>query len=327
MDSWLSRPRYDPLSLLLSSGVAAIEYFVRRDILEEPVASVETLWELPKVKRIIARQKEGGFWKYPGSNISFRSEGDYNQLETFRILGQLVEKYGLDRRHTAINQAAGFLFSCQTEEGDFRGILRNQYTPYYSAAMMELLIKAGYGEDGRIDRGFEWLLSIRQNDGGWTIPLRTVGAGSDATLKVAFQNPEPIQPDRSKPFSHLVTGVVLRAFAAHERYRRSKEASVAGELLKSRFFQPDRYADRRSADFWEKLTYPFWFTDILSALDSLSLLGFSSNDHQIRAALDWLVEKQGRDGLWKSPYGLARDRDIHLWVSLAVCRVLKRFYG
>ena len=43
---------------------------------------------------------------------------------------------------------------------------------------------------------------------------------------------DPIQPDRSKAFSHLITGIVLRAFAAHRRYRATREA---GELLKSLF--------------------------------------------------------------------------------------------
>jgi len=78
---------------------------------------------------------------------------------------------------------------------------------------MELLIKAGYASDERIARGFQWLLYIRQRDGGWAIPLRTAGAKLDSFAT----KDDPIQPDRSKPFSHLVTGVVVRAFAAHER--------------------------------------------------------------------------------------------------------------
>jgi hypothetical protein len=36
-----------------------------------------------------------------------------------------------------------------------------QYTPNYSAAIMELLIKAGYSTDVRTEKGFQWLLSIR----------------------------------------------------------------------------------------------------------------------------------------------------------------------
>jgi len=92
-----------------------------------------------------------------------------------------------------------------------------QYTPNYSAAIMELLIKAGYSTDVRTEKGFQWLLSIRQQDGGWAIPLQTVGKKFD----LETMQSELIQPDKTKPFSHLVTGIVLRAFTAHPEYRKS----------------------------------------------------------------------------------------------------------
>ena len=98
----------------------------------------------------------------------------------------------------------------------------------------------------------------------------------------------------------------------------------AGELPKSRFFKPDKYPDRRTASFWTKIRYPFWFTDILSALDSLSWLGFSVNDVHIAEGVEWLVLHQQNTGLWKASYEM-KDREIDLWTSLAVCRVLKRF--
>jgi len=158
------------------------------------------------------------------------------------------------------------------------------------------------------------------------IPQNDRGKDSRSLLK-AFRNPNPVKPDKSKPFSHCITGVVLRAFAAHPRYRKTNDAKKAGELLKSRFFQPDKYPDRRAAGFWTKITYPFWFTDILSSLDSLSIMGFSKDDLQIRKAVQWLVANQQKNGLWKSSYEKAKDKDIHFWGSLAACRVFKRLYG
>jgi hypothetical protein len=46
-----------------------------------------------------------------------------------------------------------------------------------------------------------------------------------------------------------VTGVVLRAFAAHEKYGHSEAARAAGELLASRFFEKDAYPDRQMLTF------------------------------------------------------------------------------
>lgn len=327
MEGWRQKVRFDPLPRLLSSENKALVYFAERDLLEEQVDPIETLWQLPSVEETIRKQQEDGSWKYHGGKSYIRSQQNYNQLETYRILGQLVELYGLTKRHSAIKKAADFLFEFQTEEGDFRGIYGNQYTPNYTAAIMELLIKAGYDEDSRIEKGFNWLLSIRQNDGGWAIPFRTIGTKGSKLLQ-AMKNPEPIEPDKSKPFSHCITGVVLRAFAAHQKYRKTKEAKIAGELLKSRFFQPDRYPDRRDAGFWTKFTFPFWFTDLLSALDSLSFLGFTRDDLRIEKALKWFSSRQQREnGLWKLTLSKGKSTEgLPLWTSLAVCRVLKRFY-
>jgi len=136
---------------------------------------------------------------------------------------------------------------------------------------------------------------------------------------------EPVQPDKSKPFSHLVTGIVLRAFAAHPRYRNAEEARRAGELLKTRFFKPDTYPDRKAPSFWTKFTYPFWFTDLLSSLDSLSLMGFTIEDPHVEKAVRWLMDRQQEEGLWRVNMLKPReDKDLKLWVSLAICRVFKR---
>jgi hypothetical protein len=188
---------------------------------------------------------------------------------------------------------------------------------------MELLIKAGYGADSRIENGFQWLLSIRQNDGGWAIPLRTAAIKFNTGILKAVT----LKPNTSKPFSHLVTGVVLRAFAAHEKYRTTEVVKTAGELLASRFFNKDAYPDRQSADFWLKFSYPFWFTDLLSALDSLSLMGFTVDNPQILKALEWFITWQQENGTWKLMLLRNKEKDLSLWISLAICRVFKRFYG
>ena len=321
----LPQPRVDPLPTLQASRNEALQYFVRRDLLGEEVGSVEGLWELPQVVKVLRKQQEDGSWKYPGGRPEIRSNENYYQLQTYKVLMDLVEKYGFTREHPAIQRAADFLFSFQTEEGDFRGLYRNQYSPNYTAGMTELLVKAGYGDDPHVEKVFSWLLSMRQDDGGWAVPMRTGVPKGTSTVKDAFWVEETIQPDRSKPFSHWCTGIVLRAFAAHEEYRQAPEARAAGGLLKSRFFKPDPYPDRRAASFWEKIRYPFWWTDILSALDSLWWLGFSGEDPDIRSGLDWLIANQEPSGLWKARYLSGGDKDIHHWTTLHVCRALRRY--
>jgi hypothetical protein len=292
----------------------------------EKVQPVEELWELPEPTKILARQQKDGAWKYPAAKLQIRSQNEYNQLETYRNVGILVEKYGFTDENQAIQNAAEFLFKFQTEEGNFRGTFGNQYATHYTAAIIEILTKAGYDRDARIEAGFHWLHSVRQDDGGWTIPARTVQGRDSLTLMEAIKRQEPINPDRSKPFSHLITGVVLRAFAAHPKHRTDAEAKHAGELLKSRFFQPDKYRDRKAPSFWTSFSYPFWFTDLLSSLDSLSQLNFTRNDPDVQRALDWFIARQETNGLWKLKMLKTKDKALSLWLCLAISRVFKRFH-
>jgi hypothetical protein len=314
--------RFDPLPPLLGSSNEAVRYFARRDLLNEQATPVETLWQLEPVRKLLRKQREDGSWSYPGGGRAhLRSREDYAQLQTYRTLAELVEKYGLDRRSPAARRAAEFLFACQTDEGDFRGIYGDQYTPNYSGAILEVLINAGYEDDERIERAFLWLLSVRQQDGGWAIPLRTHGRKFDAgTLRG-----DTLPPDVTRPFSHLVTGVVLRAFAAHPTYRQAPEARAAAGLLASRFFARDVYPDRSAAGFWTSFTYPFSFTDLLSALDSLSLLGFTIAEKPIGRAVRWFVDQQDEDGLWRLRLlAMTGEKDRDLWITLVICRVLER---
>jgi hypothetical protein len=321
MRNWQNRLEIDPIPALLSTEDEALVALTRRDLLEETVDSVEMLWQLPTAHKIVRKQLEDGSWRYPGKGTC-EAWANYELLETYRQLRVLVEMYGFNRTHPVVQRAAEYVFSCQTEEGDIRGILGNQYIPYYHGAIVELLVKAGYADDKRTERGLEWLLSVRQEDGGWLIPMQAIPPKEKTE---EMWRGAPIPPDRSRPHAHMATGMVLRAFAAHPTYRRSEEIRPAGELLKSRFFKPDKYNDRRGSSYWTKFQYPFWWTSLLTALDTLSLMGFTMEDPDIMKGLDWFISEQEEDGLWPNGYGsgsrVTRERR---WIGLAVCRVLKR---
>jgi len=194
----------------------------------------------------------------------------------------------------------------------------------YVGAIMEVLIKAGYASDPRTARGFRWLLAMRQSDGGWAIPLRTAGVPFSAFFDLR-RHRKPIVPDRSKPSSHLVTGMVLRSFAADPTRRRSAEAHQAGELLATRLYRRDSYGDRGDVGYWERVSFPFWFTDVVSALDTLSRLGFGAGAPTIHAALDRLKKVQRPDGTFGFKLVRGKDKDLPWWICLAVCRSLKRW--
>jgi hypothetical protein len=321
--AWLKKLRYDPLPPLLASEYENIVYFTRRDLLGEEPGDVRKLWNMKKARRILARQREDGGWNYPNPKERIRKKEHYDLYEAFRQLGFLVECFGLDRRHPAIERAKHFVFRYQTEEGDIRGIYWNQYSPNYSAGFYELFTKAGYGNAGGVLRGLEWLLSLRQNDGGWVIPLRTVRK----TLVSETDYGPAVQPDRSRRFSYMVTGVVLRAFAAHEEYRGRSEIREAAELVLSRLFKRDFYPDRSAAEYWTRFSFPFCYTDLIAVLDPLPRLGFGPDHPKVSEGLSWFVDNQQQDGTWQLRLLKGDRREQHFWMALNICRLYKIFYS
>jgi hypothetical protein len=330
VDNWHKQLNFDPLPPILASENKALQYFARRDLLGEHVDSIHCLWQLPEVQRILKKQLTDGSW--PRAGEEKHPAINYRLIETWRQVRYLVEQYGFTREHPQAQKAAEYLFACQTQEGDIRGFLANQYATYYTGAIMSLLIQAGYAGDPRIERGFQWLLAMRQDDQGWTVPIITYKLDRATQYRLTSEYAEPLEPDRSKPFSHNCTGMVIRAFAVHPNYRNSKAASVAAHLLKSRFFQPDCYTSYQAASYWVRFDYPFWWNNLVAALDSISLIDLTSNDEPIKQSLKWFVEHQEENGLWKVSYArphekekeTAKARETKLWVSLAICRVFKR---
>jgi hypothetical protein len=80
---------------------------------------------LPEVKKILNKQKE---------NDSFGTISKNPLTETWRQLRFLIDRYGFNKRQSAVIKTAEFIFSCRLQEGDIRGILGNWYAPYYTGA-------------------------------------------------------------------------------------------------------------------------------------------------------------------------------------------------
>jgi hypothetical protein len=194
--------------------------------------------------------------------------------------------------------------------------------PYYHGAILALLVKAGFRDDPRLIKGLDWLLSVRQDDGGWLIPMQAVPARKRTK---AFWAGKPLPPDRALPHAHLATGMALRALAGHPRYRYRAEVRLAATRLKERFFQPDKYHDRKAAGYWLKFQYPYWFTHLVMALDTLAQIGFPPGDPDVQRAVAWFEQHQAADGLWPTGYDKGANMPrMRRWIGFTICAVLDR---
>ena len=306
----------EAVETLLDVGNEALTAFTKRDLLGEEV-DISQLWTLPRVEKILKKQQPNGSWLYPNKKVALSSSTNYNQYQTYKTVAELVDFYGLNKEHEAIRKAADYLFSFQTKEGEFRGIYGNQYSPNYSASITEFLIKAGYN-DVRIEKSLNWLLGMMQDDGGWAIPFRTRNENLGALSKK-----ETVEPDKTKPFSHMVTGIVLRPFTLKQAYH--EKVKDTGLLLADRVFTRDKYADRNGVEYWTRFTYPYHWTDILSTIDTLTRLGIK-NHPKITEIKQWFTEHKQEDGTYRvHVMAGAKYKDVKYLITLQYLKVLKRF--
>lgn len=333
--AWISVLKYNPVDPLTESRNRVLSFFAGKDLFSMKDRPVGEIMDDAELRKILKRQCTDGSWPAHGKDDNTGPK--YSLIETWKNLRFLVDKYQMTKDHESIRNAAEYVFSCQTDEGDIRGILANQYAPYYTGAILYLLIRAGYQDDPRIDKGMAWLFGMRQDDGGWVI-------GSPGLLNVKWKEvcrltsewtAEPVRDfDRSRPFSAAGTGMVLRAFSVHPGYRQLPEALKAALLLKSKFFREDNWSWYRHPDNWLRFQFPFWWTNIVSALDTVSLIGIPKDDPDVKAALEWLIDNQQENGLWKASYSTIhknsndkKAEELSLWISLCICRILKRYFG
>jgi hypothetical protein len=314
------------IEFLLARGNLPILYWLKKDILEVPVdRENKNLQKYAKRIRILESQRRNGGWCKKRQGRHPYWEKTFYIVETLQNCIQL-HNYGCKGDDPGVKKALEFLLSTQTKEGDFRGAYLNEYAPTYHALTLEILCRFGMDGDARVKKGFRWLINNKQDDGGWVIPYRTIDKKElkkrynyEAQMKL-----EPVKANTKHSSSHLVTGMVLRAMSSSPTWKKHKEARLAGKVLIDRFFKQDKYEDRQEAFYWEELTFPFWATDILSSLDSLSRIGFSPEEDGIKKAMNWLMKKQNENGYWHSTLKKTSLGD-HLWITLSVLRVLKQF--
>lgn len=316
---------HDLIKPLLEYKDKYLNFLVQSKLLDNQIQSPNDTHE--EVKQILKKQQDDGSWIYKNKTSKIRYPSINHELfEIFKAIRLLVGKYGLDRSNEQICKAVEYILSCQTSEGDIRGILGNQYMPYYCGLLLELSIKAGYTTDNRIAKAMNWLIEYKQNDNGWVIPMQIpekINVFDDDIYSA-----KPILPDKAKPSSHMTTGMVLRAFSTHPDYRKKTVSIDAAKLLKERFFKYDKYNNRKHPDYWVKFEYPYWWTTILSSLDSLYFLGFRLNDKDIEKAIEWLLINQKEDGLWgdiPTKGNIDKYKLERAWISYDICRLLKLY--
>jgi len=284
---WRARLARDPIPNLLREGPPSLSARIRRELIDDDEAPRGSdVLVYPDVKAFLKKQSKKGDFPAKPPEKALGSDKFASVLATCRALERLAE-FGLDASEPAVRAAAEFVLTTQAKDGGFAPLAIGEkkaekgklVAVHFQGWALASLCRVGLDADERVAEGFKFLLQWRQADGGWA--WRGVRSDSSA-----------------RPSSHLITGMALRAFAASPSRRTSREARRAAELLATRFLQPDRYPDRKAPTFWEQLSEPRFYVDMLDALDTVTSVGLGKENSGVRTAEAYVRGRQSLDGLW-----------------------------
>ncbi len=337
-----------PIPWLLEPDNPSVRYLTLRHLLEraednpEVKAARAAIPRARIVERIFARQDPVGCWGDPDSPYQPKYKSSY---WTLMVLGHLA----LSREDARVQRAVEYIFRFQQPDGGFSEVgevgARREYAyvaqrrqaagkepPEESAFIADhvhqmtlscltgnvvaALLRLGYGDDPRLWRAVDWLVSIQNADGGWLCPYWKAHV-------------------RDKHACFYGTICALEAFAELPEDRRLpevREAAARGAefLLMHRLYRADHHDFRVINPAWLKLAFPWFYGyHILRGLWVLARLGYQ--DERMEDALMVLRGKQTSEGKWileSTPYGrmqanLEKKGQPSKWLTLHALWVFK----
>ena len=335
MNHWKSMLKADQTNWLIEDDNPSVRYFTLVDLLEKSKEDPEVLkakaeiMQKGVVPKILARQKEEGYWEEAEKFYTAKYKGTVWQI---LILAEL----GADGKDSRIKKACEFLMensqdreshgfsiwvSAKTGGGRPSGVI-----PCLTGNLVCSLIKLGYFKDDRVQKSINWITTYHRFDDG--INERPKGGPFDRFVMCW-----------GKHSCHMGVVKIIKALAEIPVTQRNKEVKNTIEegveyLLKHHIYKRSHDLSRVSKPGWLRLGFPLMYQDdILEILGILTQLGY--HDKRMQEAIDRLILKQDNQGKWKleSTFNGRFQTNIEQkgkpskWITLNALKVLKNFYS
>jgi hypothetical protein len=340
MTTWRDKLLGDPIPWLLESDPEqpAIRYFTLRDVLgyaeedSEIRQSKKAIYLTGPVPRILAAQQAEGYWFKPGPGYSPKYQSTVWQII---FLAQL----GADASDSRVKAGCEYLLG--------HTLSKNRWFSYNGAPSSFIHCLAGNLETALIDLGY---LKDKRLQGAIEKHARFVtGAGiaplesKDADERFYSYTPGPLFKCGPNAGKSCGWGAVksMNAFSKVPAAKRTptlnKAIQQGIDFLLSRdpavADYPIGFGDKPSST-WYKFGFPLGYNaDVLQSLEVLATLGVDSNPC-VKHALDFILNKQDRQGRWKMEYSLngkmwadvEKKGSPSKWITLRALKVLKAVY-
>jgi hypothetical protein len=336
MKSLTSSLQADPTEWLLEKNSPSVRYIVLRDLLGKPETDAEVIQAKQDIMRtgvvpaILEKQKEKGYWEEPDRFYSAKYKGTVWQL---LILAELWADRDDDRIRNACEfilgssqyaESGGFAYSRSMKHGGGR---RSEVIPCLTGNMVFSLIRLGYLNDPRLQRGVEWITTYQRFDD--KIVQAPTGGPYDRLKTGCF----------SRHSCHMGAAKAMKALAEIPHNKRStiikKTLEKGAEyFLLHHVFKSSHHLERVPKPGWLRFGFPLMYqTDALEILDFLTKLGYK--DPRMEEAIDILISKQNTKGQWllentfngRYQTNIEEKEKPSKWITMRALQVLQRYYS
>lgn len=315
---------------LLEKENPSVRYFTLTKLLKKSESDNDVLdsrrdiMNIGIVPAILERQNEAGYW------------GDIQKFYVEKYKGTvwqiiLLAEMGADSNDERVKKACEFILGNSQDIESFGfamnrsaksgGGRHSEVIPCLTGNMVWSLIKLGYLNDERIQKGIEWISRYQRSDDG--IP--------EAPQEWPYDRYEMCW---GKHTCHMGVVKALKALSAIPKDERSKSVtdkidSLSEFVLIHHIYKKSHNLKSISKPGWLKPGFPLMYqTDILEILEILVELGF--HDSRMNDAVEKLKAKQNKENRWnlENTYNGRMIKNIEAkgesskWITLKALNVL-----
>lgn len=305
---------------LLEKNQPSVRYYTLRELLDKPKSDSEVKEAYSLIPHrgwaasILNTQLPNGYWASKSSLYYPKYEATIWKLIVLADLGLTAE----DLRVKASCELV--LQHYSRPEGGFGNPIKGSSHFCVTGNLVRTLIRFGYGEHPQVGRALNWLVQQQKEDGGW----------------------------HCFPASHgtLDCWEALSAFATLPKAKWTRRIKRSVEWGAEFYLDRQLYREgHRKYEPWFRFHYPVhYYYDLLVGLDTLTALGYYTDNKHLKFARDLLSGKKRHDGRWlleaihpdippDDPYqptppvyqfALEQVGEASKWISFLALRVLRR---
>ncbi len=315
---------------LLEKENPSIKYFTLTKLLKKSESDNDVLdskrdiMNIGIVPALLDKQNEAGYWgdiqkfyldKYKGTVwqliILAEMSADSNDKRVKNAC-----KFILDNSQDI--ESFGFAINRSSKTGGGR---HSEVIPCLTGNMLWSLIRLGYLNDERIQRGIEWICKYQRSDDGI----------SEVPKDWPYDKYEMCW---GRHTCHMGVVKSLKALSAIPKEKRSKSIidkidTLSEFILIHHIYKKSHDLKSISKPGWLKLGFPLMYqSDMLEILEILVELGF--NDSRMKDAVDKLITKQNKENRWslentfngKMIKNIETKGESSKWITLKALNVL-----